>query len=1120
MSAWSDAVAALSPYFWHRLGESSGTTMTDSSGNGRNGTYSGSGNTLGVTGLVPGGDGTALTVTTSSFPTTASGLSLSSTNITEAITIKASGARGDIMIATTGTFRLETAGANVAIRIDTSNSVTTSYASTNLYDGNAHLIVVKITATAAELWVDGALVGSGSHSATTATIAQMRLKSSLANPPGSFDEWAVFNGALTTGQIGDLHTAWTGAAPPPPSVTASTTLSTSGSAQSAGVAAAATSLAVAVAAVAVVGTSGDTTLGVDSSASAYAVGEAVPVTADTTLGVVSSAVVAPVHYVTAATALDVVSSATSLAVYAVTASTTLDVTSTAGVAVGDAPAGTVRDRREGARTRSGYAVASWEPAVVMPPAGAVASGHRRIRAAAFGELTSVLPPTYTVSEATSPRLRTRVMVGGKDISFLNGVPTPEPEYQLAEPLLWGPSSVEIPSIPAAFFDPADYPWLAKGKTVTYQRVDGDGNKVGIDYRGVVVAHDTSGKTLRLEVGGHGQGRAALRHKPLPIFRDTLDLGRLAWAAIRDLGLRFTPRLGPTTGIKQALFGGMDHLSYISELCAKAFDDDGQWSLMPDEGGAYSFARKDRDTVHWTLFNDDARTVADLRSDAAEEPNRVFAGGVTPKGQRVRFGVYPGLKPGDPAPYPFDDDRTFGLGTLDDETDTGDGITVMLRKLWTAGYLSLEEMDGFYDATVTRAVMALQDAAGLSTSGNMNPATWSALFDLDVTGYTLRGSRIEPAAQDYRVRRYNRSASGQVIARNPNFDPSRLIVDRDIDFGSGFTRHRMRDWARSEVYRGEDNWFGTITIHAGGILVGDVPVGASITAADVADVREIRPGQNVRLPMFGGGILLHISGVEISRSEQGHPVARLTVDTQARDAMPVWEQIRRNRETRRDAGRRWKGNRASSQVKDSIDVWDEVGGVLYGDVSLRPGWNVIPVVAGQEGTVSRLRLIVQDVAEDEGEIAIQGREFACAVFGRKVTPKRLRTLIGNPLSASPDSSSEPDPDDVDPPETDAEADDADPASTVSPSRPWWERQGVTASLRDLDMLYSAGTREEPCGYSPGRKTNGGTKTGMHRDDAGFSYRTRRDPVLYVAVWVWGERTLSGGRIMWNQLEAGA
>jgi len=55
---YSAEVLADSPLAYYRLGEASGTTMTDSSGNGRNGTYSG-GVTLGVAGLLTGDANTA-----------------------------------------------------------------------------------------------------------------------------------------------------------------------------------------------------------------------------------------------------------------------------------------------------------------------------------------------------------------------------------------------------------------------------------------------------------------------------------------------------------------------------------------------------------------------------------------------------------------------------------------------------------------------------------------------------------------------------------------------------------------------------------------------------------------------------------------------------------------------------------------------------------------------------------------------------------------------------------------------------------------------------------------------------------------------------------------------------
>ena len=58
--SYSAAVLADGPLAYYRLGDSSGTTMTDSSGNGRNGTYAGS-PTLGAPGLVIGDTDTAVT---------------------------------------------------------------------------------------------------------------------------------------------------------------------------------------------------------------------------------------------------------------------------------------------------------------------------------------------------------------------------------------------------------------------------------------------------------------------------------------------------------------------------------------------------------------------------------------------------------------------------------------------------------------------------------------------------------------------------------------------------------------------------------------------------------------------------------------------------------------------------------------------------------------------------------------------------------------------------------------------------------------------------------------------------------------------------------------------------
>jgi hypothetical protein len=61
------------------------------------------------------------------------------------------------------------------------------------------------------------------------------------------------------------------------------------------------------------------------------------------------------------------------------------------------------------------------------------------------------------------------------------------------------------------------------------------------------------------------------------------------------------------------------------------------------------AIKDRTTIHATAYFDDARLVPDLRSDIAEEPNRIFVTGQTPGGRRIKNGHYPGLVQGKPPP---------------------------------------------------------------------------------------------------------------------------------------------------------------------------------------------------------------------------------------------------------------------------------------------------------------------------------------------------------------------------------------------------------------------------------------------------------------------------------------
>jgi hypothetical protein len=753
-----------------------------------------------------------------------------------------------------------------------------------------------------------------------------------------------------------------------------------------------------------------------------------------------------------------------------------------GYYVGDAT------NRVGGRQRGGYAVATWEPAVVTPPASVV-YGEARDVAHAYGPVTmNGTQPVFDVDKASRTRHRTRVVVGGKDVTFFRGVSTPTPAYQLVSPLLYGPATLRLPQVAAAFeqLGTGDLDWLRTEQRVLVQRVDEAGDVVATDYRGVIVAFDTAGADLTVEIGGEASGRAALMERQPPIFRTVNDIGAHAYYAIRALGLPFTPRLGPDTGIKLARFGGTGHLDYISQLCARAWTQSGnQWTIMPStDTGAYRMVRKDTTTIDATAYLDDAYTVGSLRRDLAEEPNRLYATGVTPEGQRVRFGAYPGLKQGTAAPYPFNDNRNFGLGTTNADTDTGDGVTVMIDKLRVHKYMDAIDQPGGYDADAEKGVRQLQNDAGLPVTGTMTPASWRALFDLDKVGFSLRQSQIMPAAQKTYTKQWHRSGAGAQLRKNPNYDKRRLKRDRTVDLGSGFTISQMREFARAEIDAStDDNWVGQIVFHTGALVAGDHTPGTPVAPSDIFRARALRPGMNLSLPLFDGGIVVHVSAVSVG--EDGTVTA--TVDTRARDSMAVWEVIQRNRESRRNPARQWvRDHRASGEIKDAIDGWDEVGGLLGDNVTV-PGhrWTIFEVVAGQEGTVARLRLRTNPNAE-----------FVCAVFGRvfdtDAMEKRLTRRVGNPLTEAGSKK--------------------------------WEDEDVRDDLDDNNfLLYVAGSNEDPCGYYPKHKTDGETTnplTGRWKDDAQFGYRTFAQPVLYVAMYADRDTVVPAGRIMWPQLEAGA
>jgi hypothetical protein len=727
-----------------------------------------------------------------------------------------------------------------------------------------------------------------------------------------------------------------------------------------------------------------------------------------------------------------------------------------------------------------YAVFTWDPPVVEPPVPFIFRDE--IAAHAYtGVDTTGRPGLVGLTTKTRTRRWTRILVAGRDVTFLNGIATPEPTYSLISPLLYGSGSIAFPQYPAWLYGTAAIPaWIKPGAPVVIQRINEDLEVTGISYRGFLLDVNVSGRDLTFGLSGEASGRAALDDIPPRIFRKRNSLEFWWEGLIRDLHLPVGN--STTTGIVLQNRGGMDMLTYANELSANGAKRGGAvYTCMPNMDGEYRVVQKDKTTIDATVYFDDAHTKPDLRRDPAEEPNKIYATAVAPSGRRIRFADYPVLAVQKPLPYPMNDGSAFGIGTTDADTDTGGGVTAMLARLVWTGYLDPDDRPGGFDSDVADAIEDLQDEAGLAQTGNMNENTWDALYDIGISGPSIGGAQIRPAVQRSKVRRYNRTGSGQVLGPNPDYDPTVLPVAATKDYGTGNTKNQVLGMARADLHEAEaSNWVGTIVFNTGGLILGEHAPGTAI--GTVMDARQLKPGMNIWAPLFDGGTLFHVSGCEVGQTSDGRPLVTAQVDTRFRDTMAVAEIIDRNRESRISPARNWTRNyRSSGKVNDVVSEWDDVGGLLPGDVQLQGGrWNKIGMVAGQEGTISSLRI---RLADEECESVV-------GVFGRDIEEEKLNRRIGNPLTPE--------------------------------GRAQWQDQGI---LEDLDekhfLLYVAGSDEQPCGYWPKAKTDAGASlTGIHKDDAGFRYFAFDDASVWLMIFPTQDCTLRGGRLFRNQLESGS
>ncbi len=684
----------------------------------------------------------------------------------------------------------------------------------------------------------------------------------------------------------------------------------------------------------------------------------------------------------------------------------------------------------------------------------------------------------------------RLIIDGVDVTALRAAPAEWSSYQLQDPFEYGPASFRFPQVSELEIrsdhtdQAADLQWLRDMAPAEIVPIV-DGEAEAAIWRGFVAERRAANEVVEIVCDGEVSGKFALTVQPPPLFRKEQDVGLMVYEAFRDTNIPFTPVRGPETGILLDKRGGFeDRLSHVNSLLADAQELDGTtWTVRRHATrAAYEMVEKDTATAHCTIFAGTKGISINVSDALSEKPNTFYGSGINPAtGEKYTGGVVPGVYTDEnPPDYPMAGSATFGEGTENADTVNGDGISVLHARLIGVGLMARDDASGVYDDETSDAVRELQERAGLSETGDVNVATWNALFDVSVTGFSLRGAQILPLAQNTQVREWNRTASGKIAERNPDFDPQRIRVERYVAHGR-LKKRKARKWSRAEIDRlTGKNWVGTITLNGVDVFSGDYEHG---DAATLLSRFQLRAGWNIMVRGFDGDTLFRIAGINVNADG----TVSLAVDTQARNLMTIGEIIERNRESRRNRGRVWRReNRASAATHDATIGWFEHSGKLPQDVPVTANtWNRFAVVGGQEGTVARFRLKVDTAA------------FAVAVLAVERTEAWMNRHAADPLTPDADG-----------------------------NYVWDTNDVLQEMVDDRRVLYAAGTEAEPCGYGSKRHTNDAGETtdapitGVHRTDSSFSFRCYDDePLLYIFVYPLDDATVKAGRVMWIQIEEG-
>lgn len=218
--SYSSEVLADSPLCYLRLGEASGATAADSSGNSHSGTYQNS-PTLGAAGLLTGDSNTAVTLNgTNQYVSVPGGAWMVNSDYTVECLVKFTSSATMVLLcwasgsaASNRVLELSNLSNLLnAVFYNTSGSGTNVAATAASNDGLRHHIVIRKSGTTLDLWIDNVQVATATATVRGGASAEFdlgRRNGGTFFTAGTFDEFAIYGSALSNARIGAHYTAAT-----------------------------------------------------------------------------------------------------------------------------------------------------------------------------------------------------------------------------------------------------------------------------------------------------------------------------------------------------------------------------------------------------------------------------------------------------------------------------------------------------------------------------------------------------------------------------------------------------------------------------------------------------------------------------------------------------------------------------------------------------------------------------------------------------------------------------------------------------------------------------------------------------------------------------------------------